>query len=740
MIDWKHPELAITLAGKLKERGIPFSLVMAGDGPLSESLKKRVKDEGLDGEVTFVGVVGTSVLRQMMENSDIVLSLSSKEEGWGSSVLEGMLSGCAVVASCGTGSAPFLISNWKNGVLFDETNSDSLFESISVLNKDRALLRAIQQNAFEKSHKDFIAKEAVSRFSLWLQGLISGETLAIFLSGPCSKDPALHEQEVREKVSSELLSRISCVSGNGGENPNPSTKIRQKSKWAIVSYISLCLSVLLGLLYTPWIVRTLGQSSYAIYSLASSVCALAAIDFGGGSIVANKLSAYKLKNDFASGNRYMGTVFKLYGVLDAVLLCVLLSIFFTLNFLYPKLTPDEISSLRICFSVVGMYTLISFELSPLNGVLIGNDHFVFIKLFSLVSRIVNVVLTIILLSLGGGLFDFVVVIAFSGIFELALKIFFCYKKCPCGGKQVFSAFDKKSVSALIKESLWFVVITLCNRMLMSIAPSILGFFCGSAQIAIFSLAWTIEGNVYNVASALDGMFLPSLTRLSVEKRQAEYTDEISKIGRIQLLITGFLIAGFVCFGKGFILNVWKVNVDGYDYTDSYYSLLILLIPGIFTFTQSCAENIFLVEGKMKYQALAYFVSGLISITCGCILCYFFPDKGSILISSSIAFAKIIGLVIVMAVLFSKILNIQIKKFYKNTYLSILPMLFVLIAIGFLIEYFLPTTGWKTLIEKAFLFSILYFAFSWGFVLNSFEKGLITNILSPVKRAFQKMSD
>ena len=46
---------------------------------------------------------------------------------------------------------------------------------------------------------------------------------------------------------------------------------------AIISYIALFVNVLIGLLYTPWLINTIGKSDYGLYTLAVSLSNCGAI-------------------------------------------------------------------------------------------------------------------------------------------------------------------------------------------------------------------------------------------------------------------------------------------------------------------------------------------------------------------------------------------------------------------------------------------------------------------------------
>ena len=52
-------------------------------------------------------------------------------------------------------------------------------------------------------------------------------------------------------------------------------KIRNNNKQfvggAFLSYITIAFNIISGLLYTPWMIRTIGDDQYALYTLALSV-------------------------------------------------------------------------------------------------------------------------------------------------------------------------------------------------------------------------------------------------------------------------------------------------------------------------------------------------------------------------------------------------------------------------------------------------------------------------------------
>lgn len=91
----KAPELAVDTVAELVARGVPVRLVVAGDGPLGDSLRKRAA--GLP--VSFLGhVAARTRLAELLATADVVLA-PGPVETFGLAALEALASGTAVVGN-----------------------------------------------------------------------------------------------------------------------------------------------------------------------------------------------------------------------------------------------------------------------------------------------------------------------------------------------------------------------------------------------------------------------------------------------------------------------------------------------------------------------------------------------------------------------------------------------------------------------------------------------------------------
>ena len=65
---------------------------------------------------------------------------------------------------------------------------------------------------------------------------------------------------------------------------------------AFLSYVVLALNNLVGLLYTPFMLRMMGKSEYGLYSIAASIVAyLTVLDLGFGNAIVRYTAKYRVK-------------------------------------------------------------------------------------------------------------------------------------------------------------------------------------------------------------------------------------------------------------------------------------------------------------------------------------------------------------------------------------------------------------------------------------------------------------
>lgn len=184
-IDWKHPEIAIEVARRLKQDGFDFELNMIGNGVMLDDMKQKVVDLDLGDKVHILGSMKPEEVREYMEKSKIHLFTSDRREGWGAVLNESMNSACAVVANKSIGATSYLINDGENG--FSYKNIDDLYEKVKWLLQNSESRSAMAKKAYESIINCWNAEFAANRFMELAEITLNNEEVCNFEYGPCSK-------------------------------------------------------------------------------------------------------------------------------------------------------------------------------------------------------------------------------------------------------------------------------------------------------------------------------------------------------------------------------------------------------------------------------------------------------------------------------------------------------------------------------------------------------------------------
>lgn len=182
----KHPEMAITLAASLKEKGYSFHLHMVGSGELEEKIKEKTEQLKLKDSITFYGFCSPKEVRKIMEKSHIHVFTSNYLEGWGAVVNEAMNCGCVEVISDQVGAAPFLVQEGKNGLVYHGGNYQSLERQVISLLEEPEKSSKMGKEAYRTIAEQWNATEAVKRLFDFYEGWKKGK-VEVPKQGPFSK-------------------------------------------------------------------------------------------------------------------------------------------------------------------------------------------------------------------------------------------------------------------------------------------------------------------------------------------------------------------------------------------------------------------------------------------------------------------------------------------------------------------------------------------------------------------------
>lgn len=495
------------------------------------------------------------------------------------------------------------------------------------------------------------------------------------------------------------------------------------AKGAIISYVSIFLNIAISLVYTPWMIHQIGVSDYGLYSLVGAFLGYFMLDFGLAGTITRFVAKYRAEGDEQKVANMLGLTAKVYLVLDAIIFTVIFILYFFLTDIFGGgLTPEEIEKLKVLYCISGTFSILSFLFKPVSGAMMAYEYFVENKLLDMLVRVGTVVFIVIMLLLGGNVYHLVFITGFVGFSAALLRYTIFIKKSKL--KINWGYFQKAELIGLFSFSVWVLVIQLSQMFRLSLIPTILGIFNNTTEISIFSVGRNLEGMVYTISAALNGLFLPMVSRMVHSGDQKGIMELMIRVGRIQLFIILLIFSGFCVFGQSFI-NLWV----GETFNASYYVFLLLVFVNILSLTMQIGMDLVYAENKIKYTAMRVVISSALGLILSIL---FAPKYGAIGCAAATGFALVLTQVLYVD-FYRRKMGLNMGYFFKNCHLKIMPLIVVYSAIVYVVWQQLHLNGWFSLIVAIGAYALGYFAMAWLFLTNQSEKDLIKGIIKKERK-------
>ncbi len=505
-----------------------------------------------------------------------------------------------------------------------------------------------------------------------------------------------------------------------------SKRAERTGRAVIASYAAIAFSIISGLLYTPWLIRELGSSDYAIYTVCVSLMAYFTVDFGIGAAITRFIAKYRANNEEHKINSLLGIALKLYLVIDIITLVALTVMYCLLEHIYVGLTAVELQRMKVVFLITGMMTICSIPVMPINGVFVAFGRVYEVKKIELLQKMLTVGLICLSLLVGQGLYIVVLVNAVVTVLANGFKVLTIYKKEHV--QPNLRIKDRQITKELLTFSAWVAIAMIADKFFFSFQPTLLGIFSDSIAISVFAVATSVEGYVLLFADGLSGIFLPRVTNMVVKKKDpSEITDLMIRIGRVQLLIVSLFIMGIITQGEDFI-PIWF----GKEYRQSYYAAVIVLIPCFIHLTQSIATETLYATNQVRYRTLAYVLSSTVNVV---LTALFAPRYGAIGAAIGIACGFVVGHEVTLNVVYAKVLKLDLRRFFCQCHLKAIPCLLAMLATGWGLAKIWPVAGRLQILLRCGVCGLAFLVLAYLLYINKEEKRYIKNLLGKFKGKF-----
>lgn len=502
--------------------------------------------------------------------------------------------------------------------------------------------------------------------------------------------------------------------------------INQLKAGVVLNYVVIILNTVVGLLYTPYMLRMMGQSEYGLYSLVASVIAyLTVLDLGFGNAIVRYTAKFRAEKKTEEQYEMFGMFFLLYLVIGIIAFGIGLGLYFNVGTLFgDTMTAVELDRARIMMLLLVANLAFTFPMSIWGSIIQAYEDFVFQKSLNIFRIILNTAVMICLLHFGYKAVAMVVVQTIFNVLTLVLNFIYCRRKLNIHIYFRFKHFHWGFLKEVAIYSFWIFLNAIMDRVYWSTGQFVLGAIVGTAAVAVFAIAIQLEGMYMQFSTAISSVFLPKVTAMVATNRsRKEISDLFIRTGRIQYIVLAYILSGFIIFGRQFI-ELWA----GAGYTDAYIISLLFFIPLTVPLIQNLGITILQARNEMKFRSVLYIIIALVSLAMQIVLTRFFGGIGC---AMGVSGALVVGQILIMNVYYQRRQDLDIKTFWKEiSKMSIIPIVLIFSSM-LVIRHFFALDSWGKLILGIAAFSLVYIPLFFRFSMTDDERNLFISMFHKI---------
>lgn len=484
----------------------------------------------------------------------------------------------------------------------------------------------------------------------------------------------------------------------------------------VISYLGQIVQIATGLIYTPIMLRLLGQSEYGLYQLVYSVVSyLGLLSLGFGSSYMRFYAREKAKNNDEGIRKLNGMFLLIFLAISGIcIICGIVMVSNIKSIFAQGLNEKEYDTAKILMLIMIVNLALTFPNSVFNCIITSQEKFLFQKTVILLQYLLNPFLTLPLLLQGYGSVSMVAVTTALTFGVLVTNIYYCLVK-------IHAKFTFRGLQIGLLNEMWvFTFFIFLNQIVdqinWSVDKYLLGRIVGTTAVAIYGVGGQINNLYLQLSTSVSNVFVPKVNRIVAETGDnKELTVLFTRVGRIQFIIMASVLTGFVFFGKEFI-KLWA----GIGYSESYYIALLLIVPVTVPLIQNLGIEIQRAKNKHKARSIVYFFISIANIFISIPLIH---NWGPIGAAVGTNISLLFGNIIFMNWYYNNRLGINIRYYWKHI-VQLAPALVLPCLFGAFSLFVIKPKGLLALIISALIFAAIYCLSMYLFGLNEEEKRLL----------------
>jgi O-antigen/teichoic acid export membrane protein len=487
----------------------------------------------------------------------------------------------------------------------------------------------------------------------------------------------------------------------------------------VLSYAVIGLQFAVAMIYTPVMLRLLGQSEYGLYILVASIIGyLGLVSFGLSGAYLRFYAGFRLRQDWDRIARLNGTFLLLFSVIGIAV--VFAGTVITLNveaLLGDEFSEEELDTARILFAILVVNLGLTMPLSVFSAYVTAHEKFIFQKSLQIVATAVSPFIVLPLLVLGYGSVGMVLGLTAVNIAVAAGVAIYCRARLKI--RFAFRGLEMPLVRDIFGFSSYLFANALVDQINWNVDKFIIGRIQGSVSVAIYGVAAILNMNYIMLSTGISGVLIPRVNRLVASAGSDEEISRLfTRVGRIQYVALGAFLSGFLFFGRSFI-EIWA----GVNYRNAYWIGVLLMVPVTVPLIQNLGIEIQKAKDLHRFRSWVYLAVAVGNIGLSIPLTQRFGGIGA---AAATAIALLVGNVFGMNWYYYTRVGLDIPDFWRQI-LRVSVGMSPAVILGLVITTTVDLSSIPRLLCFGVVYLAVYMSGVWQWGLNEYERHLFGSV-------------
>jgi O-antigen/teichoic acid export membrane protein len=469
-------------------------------------------------------------------------------------------------------------------------------------------------------------------------------------------------------------------------------------KSVVLTWAAVLVAAIASFFLTPYILRHLGDEAYGLWVLIVALSDYYLfLQVGVRSAIVRYVSRNLALHNTEKVSRTVTTSFYFFMIAFMVVIAIASSLqhhvagFFSVK-------PVNVTAFASLFLLVGIAQAFDFPLNVFEGALEAVGRFDQLYSLRITGMILRVVLIVLVLRSGGGLFGVGAATVLSTLTLRCVAVPLAFREVP-GFNLHPRGIDRKLFKEMLGYGITSFTVGFGQRLSSSVSPVVIAKFLSASAVTLFSLPVKLLSVPLNGIGSMTEFANPLSSHLEALQDKAGLRRILILCGESAFLLSAPLTAFMLVFGRP-MMTLWI----GSRYSSTYALLVMLTIGLTAANTQCSTQSMLFGIGRHKGLVWMRLVEGIGIAALGTILIHLWGLWGY-------AFSMMIVSLLINLVLIPryacKLLEMPARTYFLNGCLkpSLFSLPLVVVFLGF--QHFSPIGSWAGLVTGILIGGFVY---------------------------------